>query len=145
MRSRWIMLRGEFPALPKRRIVWSVEFLVWVALILPIAYGIVCGSSTRADSIGSSSITGLAGFVAETPAGIIIRLHMGENVITGAQGHVVVMVERDGARVIRADCPVGRCRLMGNISEGSGRVIVCMPNRIVIRSHARSRIHAWTG
>ena len=58
---------------------------------------------------------------------------MGGSVMTfGEPGNLNEIAIGDGVRMISADCPGGDCLRAGEIKKNGG-VIVCVPNRLVIR------------
>lgn len=133
-REKLALLRDQFPRLPARSIHPVAELLAWTLIVAPIAAGFV--------SRGHASTP--AEFIADTPRGVVV-LHEGANDLAGSHGRVVVEVFGATARVVDADCPQRRCVAQGSIRAGDGRAIVCMPNRVVIRSRTKARVDGWTG
>jgi hypothetical protein len=66
--------------------------------------------------------------------------------VDGAQGTVVLAVESGRIAVITSDCPNHVCVRTGWRSR-AGDVIVCVPNRVIIRilGHRREGVRAVTG
>jgi hypothetical protein len=66
--------------------------------------------------------------------------------VKGTRGELLLEVRDGGIRVVRADCPNRICVRTGSRSH-SGDVIVCVPNKVVIRvgSNQASRVGGITG
>jgi len=52
--------------------------------------------------------------------------------VQGTRGELLIEVDGESIRVVEADCPDKVCIGMGTKSR-PGEVIVCMPNRVIIR------------
>lgn len=56
-----------------------------------------------------------------------------------------ILVEKDGARVIFADCPDGVCVNAGKLTK-AGQAAICLPNRVSVEiSGAKSEVDAYVG
>ena len=56
----------------------------------------------------------------------------GRHPVSGPLGTAFLVVEKGSAHLENAPCPLKICEAMGSIDR-SGEVIVCLPNRIVVR------------
>ncbi|MBT9154957.1 MAG: hypothetical protein DDT39_01647 [Firmicutes bacterium] len=65
-----------------------------------------------------------------------VQLRPGETArrftVRGTRGELLIEVDGESIRVVEADCPDKVCIGMGRKSR-PGEVIVCLPNRVVIR------------
>jgi len=61
----------------------------------------------------------------------------------GPVGRTTVQVSGRTVRVAESDCPEQRCVRQGRIS-GAGQVIVCGPNRVVVRMAGQGELDAVT-
>ncbi|MDZ7270921.1 MAG: NusG domain II-containing protein [candidate division KSB1 bacterium] len=59
-------------------------------------------------------------------------------VVDGPVGTTIVEVHDGAAWVSASDCPMHLCVRMGKISR-AGEVVVCIPNRVVVRIEGRRR------
>ncbi|MBS3937890.1 MAG: NusG domain II-containing protein [Peptococcaceae bacterium] len=59
-------------------------------------------------------------------------LGMRQVVVQGVRGETVIEIDGPSIRIIASDCPDKLCIKMGRKSR-PGEVIVCLPNRVVIR------------
>lgn len=65
----------------------------------------------------------------------IKRLNLSEEQqleFTGAQGRFVVQVQEHAIKMLESTCPGALCCQMGSINKPN-QVIVCVPNRVIIR------------
>jgi hypothetical protein len=131
-RSQIAELRLMLPVSPRRRVFIPAEISIWAILLLPLA--------GAAWSRTSSS----EGFVVTHPGGRLELERRGEYRIAGPAGGLIVEFDGSRARVIDAGCPEKRCVRQGAVDNG---VIVCVPNRVVIRRRASREdvVDAWTG
>jgi len=71
-----------------------------------------------------------------------VTLRQGEGLrrmtVRGTRGNLLVEVDGEYIRVVEADCPDKVCIGMGKKSR-PGEVIVCMPNRVIIRVEEGTR------
>jgi hypothetical protein len=58
--------------------------------------------------------------------------------VRGTRGYLLIEVDGEYIRVVEADCPDKVCIGMGKKSR-PGEVIVCMPNRVIIRVEEDTR------
>jgi len=65
----------------------------------------------------------------------------GRHPVTGPLGTAFLVVEKGRARLENAPCPLKICEAMGSI-ERPGQVIVCLPNRIVVKVSGLEEIDA---
>ncbi|MCD6170047.1 MAG: NusG domain II-containing protein [Candidatus Latescibacteria bacterium] len=63
--------------------------------------------------------------------------------VEGPLGTTVVKVEKGKARIIRSPCPRKLCLRMGSISK-AGEMVVCVPNKVVVRIKGKQEIDAVT-
>ncbi len=83
------------------------------------------------------------------PRGETVEIHAGEMLfaryalhhyqlvqVPGPRGVTSVMIDRNGVRVLASPCPGKECVHSG-IVRRSGQMIVCVPNRVVIKIVAR--------
>jgi len=78
--------------------------------------------------------------------GDFIRLPLSENKtieIPGPLGKSVVEIKNRRVRILSSPCPDKLCVKQGYIRE-SGQVIVCLPNRVVIKIEGRASFDALT-
>lgn len=70
----------------------------------------------------------------------------GSVMVHGPVGTTVVEIRRGAAWVSQSDCPLHICMRMGKISR-AGEVVVCVPNRVVVRIEGprRSRFDVIVG
>ncbi len=61
-----------------------------------------------------------------------------------AQGHITLVIEKDGVYVEYADCPTQDCVRTGKITR-AGESIVCLPNRVVVTLEGKAAFDAVTG
>lgn len=75
-----------------------------------------------------------------------IRLHLdrdGRYPVSGPLGTAFIIVEKGGARMESAPCPLKICETMGPVTN-SGETILCLPNRIFARVLGEVAIDAIT-
>ncbi|MEK8022290.1 MAG: NusG domain II-containing protein [Candidatus Hydrogenedentota bacterium] len=132
MNMEWI--RRQFPILPARRAHPLAETFVWSILLIPLL----------AAFAPSHPLSAPEEFILESPDGTRI-LTEGRHELGRSGGRITVDISRTGARVLAAECPQQRCLHQGSIEAGSGRSIICMPNRFVIRSRRKAKVDGWTG
>ncbi len=65
----------------------------------------------------------------------------GRHPVSGPLGTAFLVVEKGRAHLENAPCPLKICEAMGSI-ERSGQVIVCLPNRIVVKVSGPEEIDA---
>jgi hypothetical protein len=65
----------------------------------------------------------------------------GRHPVSGPLGTAFLVVEEGRAHLENAPCPLKICEAMGSI-ERSGQVIVCLPNRIVVKVSGLEEIDA---
>ncbi|UCG38465.1 MAG: NusG domain II-containing protein [bacterium] len=70
-------------------------------------------------------------------------LEDGRREVPGPLGPAVLVVESGSARLQNAPCPLKICERMGPIRR-AGEVIVCLPNRIVVKVPGREVVDAVT-
>lgn len=78
--------------------------------------------------------------------GDFIRLPLSEDKtieIPGPLGKSVVEIKNRKVRILSSPCPDKLCVKQGYISE-SGQVIICLPNRVVIKIEGRASFDALT-
>lgn len=63
--------------------------------------------------------------------------------VEGPLGTTVVKVEKGKARIISSPCPRKLCLRMGSISK-AGEMVVCVPNKVVVRIKGKQEIDAVT-
>lgn len=63
--------------------------------------------------------------------------------VEGPLGTTVVKVEEGKARIISSPCPRKLCIRMGSISK-AGEMVVCVPNKVVVRIKGKQEIDAVT-
>lgn len=61
-----------------------------------------------------------------------------------ADGHITLVIERDGAYIEHADCPTQDCVRTGKITR-AGESIVCLPNRVIVTLEGGAAFDAVTG
>ncbi len=63
--------------------------------------------------------------------------------VEGPLGTTVVRVEGGKARIVSSPCPKKLCVHMGSISK-AGEMVVCVPNRVVVRVSGQKKVDAVT-
>jgi len=76
------------------------------------------------------------GSITEIPLNIDSR-----NPVSGPLGTAFLVVQKGRAHLENAPCPLKICEAMGDIDR-SGEVIVCLPNRIVVRVSGPEEVDA---
>ena len=65
----------------------------------------------------------------------------GRHAVSGPLGIAYLVVEKGRAHLENAPCPLKICEAMGSIDE-SGDLIVCLPNRIVVKVGGPEKVDA---
>lgn len=77
-------------------------------------------------------------------AGLVVQqLNMDkpqEITVTGSIGNTTVKIDQKSVQVIHSDCPEKICIKTGKIRH-IGEIIVCVPNRVVIRINGKRKNH----
>ncbi len=77
-------------------------------------------------------------------AGLVVQqLNMDkpqEITVTGSIGNTTVKIDQKSVQVIHSDCPEKICIKTGKIRH-IGEIIVCVPNRVVIRINGKQKNH----
>jgi hypothetical protein len=102
-----------------------------VADVLIIS-ALLCGAFLTFDRLGSIRPDTVAVFrqnavIAEYPLN-----NDASFTVSGKNGNVGIEIKDGAARISRATCPRGICRLSGAVSNANGRII-CAPNNILIQ------------
>lgn len=63
--------------------------------------------------------------------------------VEGHLGTTVVKIEGGKARIVSSPCPRKLCVRMGSISK-AGEIVVCVPNKVVVRIKGEKEIDAVT-
>ncbi|MCK4591082.1 MAG: NusG domain II-containing protein [Candidatus Latescibacteria bacterium] len=63
--------------------------------------------------------------------------------VEGPLGTTVVKVESGKVRIVSSPCPRKLCVRMGSISK-AGEIVVCVPNKVVVRIKGKKEIDAVT-
>ena len=110
-----------------------VRPLDWVVLVLAVAAAVASASLGGAvDDGGVSEVVALSSGVE------IARWNLSDidaprvHALPGPVGTTVVRVSREEIRVVEAPCPERWCMRDGGVTREGG-VIVCAPNRLIIR------------
>jgi hypothetical protein len=65
----------------------------------------------------------------------------GRHTVSGPLGTAYLVIQKGRAHLENAPCPLKICEAMGTI-ERSGQVIVCLPNRIVVKVAGQEEVDA---
>ena len=85
--------------------------------------------------------------VVEVEGRHVLELSLGKNVtksVKGPLGETIVIIEKGKAKVIESPCPHKYCIRMGQINR-RGEVIVCVPNRVVVKIRGGSEEESYDG
>ena len=85
--------------------------------------------------------------VVEVEGRHVLELSLDKNVtksVEGPLGETIVVIEKGKANVIESPCPHKYCIRMGQISR-RGEVIICVPNRVVVKIHGGSEEESFDG
>lgn len=107
-----------------------------VLLLLLVALTALSPRFLPAGSIGERLTVTAMDSVTEIPLGVD-----GRHQVSGPLGAAVLVVEKGRAHLENAPCPLKICEAMGAI-ERSGQVIVCLPNRIVVKVQGPEEVDA---
>jgi len=105
-----------------------------IFLIISLVYIISSFHSTRGDTV-----------LIQVDGKDFLRLSLSENKIIAVPGPGVSIIEiKDGrVRMLSSPCPDKLCIKEGYIDK-AGQVIICIPNRIVIKIEGRAGLDALT-
>lgn len=125
-------MRSEINIAPLSRL----RFADGVLLLLLAALTALSPRFLPAGAIGEQLTVTAMDSVAEIPLGVDGRYQ-----IPGPLGPAILVVENGHAHLENAPCPLKICEAMGSI-ERSGQVIVCLPNRIVVKVQGPEEVDA---
>ncbi len=112
------------------RVRLFVGMTVGDAVLLMLMLGAVAASVAGRwrSAPGASAVVEVDGSVVQT----LNLQHPGRVSVRGVLGSVVVEIREGGVAVVAAECPNHVCVRTGRRSR-AGDVIVCVPNRVVVR------------
>ena len=107
-----------------------------ILLVLLISLTVFSPRFLPAGSVGELLTVRTPASITEIPLNVD-----GRHPVSGPLGTAFLVVQKGRAHLENAPCPLKICEAMGSIDRG-GQVIVCLPNRIVIKVSGPEEVDA---